>query len=227
MTPWEFGNLGNLDFGNQRRDGTMRKLNIIIDTREQEPLDFGSHTDVAVSRAKLWPGDYGLRGAPNLCAIERKSVSDLIGTLMTAYAGSHATSPKRFDCELKALKGISLSGGKAMILVEPDDLALRIGNSAEEQILAHHYRSAISPEHVMAFVACVRDYWHVPVVFAASRTHAAEIVYHTLRAVDSIRQCCKAADADILAAIEGARSAPRVSDDKSTAQTAPSDSRGV
>lgn len=205
----------------------MRKLNIIIDTREQEPLDFGSYTDVAVSRAKLWPGDYGLRGAANLAAIERKSVSDLIGTLKDGYAGIAATSPKRFDAELKGLRGIALGGGRAMVLVEPDGTAARIGNTAEEQIRSGDYRSAIKPEHVMAFVECIRSAWKVPVVLAASRTHAAEIVYHTLKAVDSIRQCCKAADADILAAIEGARSAPRGADDKSTAQTAPSDSRGV
>lgn len=179
----------------------MRKLQVIIDTREQEPLDFGSYNDVAVTRAKLWPGDYSLRAATNLVAIERKSVSDLVGTMLTAYAGIKATSPKRFDAELRALRGYALSGGRAMILVEPDGMALNIGNTAEEQILAHHYRSGVSPDHVLAFIECLRTAWHVPVVLAASRTHAAEIVYTVLKSVDAIRQTVKAADEEILKAI--------------------------
>ena len=180
----------------------MRKLQIVVDTREQNPLNFGAFEDVAVSTAKLWPGDYGLRGAANLAAIERKSVSDLIGTLKEGYAGIASTSPKRFDAELKALRGIALGGGRAMVLVEPDGTAARIGNTAEEQIRSGDYRSAIKPEHILAFIECIRTSWKVPVVLAASRAHAAEIVYTVLKSVDSIRQCCKAADADILAAIQ-------------------------
>lgn len=197
MGIWGFGNLAT----NEGTE-TMKKLAIVVDTREQEPLDFTPYPDVAITRAKLWPGDYSLRAATNLVAIERKSVSDLVGTMKEGYAGIAATTPRRFDCELKALRGYCLNGQKAMILVEPDGVARQVGNTAEEQIMAHQYRSAISPEHVMAFVECVRSYWKVPVVLAASRTHAAEIVYTTLKAVDSIRQTIKAADADILAAIQ-------------------------
>lgn len=211
-----------------RKDHAMKKLPIVIDTREQLPLDFSPWADsVSITRATLWPGDYSIRGANTRVAIERKSVSDLIGTMLGGYAGFAATSPKRFDCELMALRGLALSGGKALIVIEPDGTAANIGNTAEEEVKAHQYRSRVPPDMVLAFVSRIRESWHVPVVFAASRSHAAEIVYTTLLAAETLRRTAKAADADILAAIEGARSAPRVSDDKSTAQTAPSDSRGV
>lgn len=211
-----------------RKDHGMKKLPIVIDTREQLPLDFSPWGDsVSITRATLWPGDYSIRGATHLIAIERKSVTDLIGTMMSGYAGYGATTPKRFDAELMALRGLALSGARAMILVEPDGLAQNIGNDAEEQIKAHHYRSMITPDKVLAFVQSLRENWRVPVVFAASRHHAAEIAYHALLAAETLRRTAKAVDADIVSAIEGARSAPRVSDDKSTTQSAPSDSRGV
>ena len=95
----------------------MRKLPIVIDTREQNPLDFSAFADVRIVRAELWPGDYSLQAATHLVAIERKSVSDLIGTMPGGYAGFSATTPKRFDRELSALCGYPRRGGRAFVLV--------------------------------------------------------------------------------------------------------------
>ena len=176
----------------------MRKLPIVIDTREQLPLDFSAYPDVRTERRKLWPGDYSLKAATCLVAIERKSVSDLIGTMMTGYAGYNATTPKRFDAELKAMRGYVAHGATAFVLVEPDAFAFM---DAESQIRGGNYRSTIPPDTVMAFVDCIRRGWGVGVVFAESRVHAAEIVVRTIRAVDAHRQADKAFDKDILAAI--------------------------
>ena len=155
----------------------MPKMPIVIDTREQRPLDFSPFPDVRVVRAELWPGDYSLQAATNMVAIERKSVSDLIGTMKEGYAGFSATTPKRFDRELLALRGYSRGGGRAFVLVEPD----AHGQTAARQISAANYRAAIDPEKVWAFIHSLRSVWLVDVVMADSREHAAEIVVSAVR----------------------------------------------
>lgn len=160
----------------------MRKIAIVIDTREQQPLEFCSFPDVRVVRAKLWPGDYSLQAYSRMLAIERKSVSDLIGTMMTGYAGLTATTPRRFDCELLGMGGILHLGGRAFVLVEPD---LFWGGSPEEQIRGAHYRVDIPPAEILQFIETIRHGWMIPVILASSRVHAAEIVAHAVRAANA------------------------------------------
>ena len=57
----------------------MTDLVVITDTREQRPLRFSDK--VQVFRKKLEVGDYSLMGAEDQVAIERKSLSDLLGTI--------------------------------------------------------------------------------------------------------------------------------------------------
>lgn len=155
----------------------MRKLPIVIDTREQNPLDFSAFEDVRVVRAELWPGDYSLQAATRMVAIERKSVSDLVGTMTGGYAGFGATTPKRFDRELTALGSYPRRGGRAFVLVEPDVAT----QSAEEQIRSGNYRAVIEPEKVLSFIQSIRDRWLVDVVLAESRAHAAQFVVEAVR----------------------------------------------
>lgn len=165
----------------------MKRLPIVIDTREQTPLDFSPFPDVRTVRAKLWPGDYSLQAATRMVAIERKSVSDLIGTMKDGYAGFTATSPKRFDCELTALGSYPRRGGRAFVLVEPD-----VGTqTAEEQIRAGNYRAMIPPEKVLAFIQTIRDRWLVEVVLAESREHAAEFVVSAVRPFASYKSVAR------------------------------------
>ena len=149
---------------------------IVIDTREQHPLDFSIWKDVTVQRRELWPGDYTVLGGSQYLAVERKSVSDLVGTMKTGYAGICSTTPKRFDRELMALHSVIARGGRAFVLVEPDG-PLGTVCPAFEQIKAHSYRSIIAPDKVIAFVKTIRSCWRVPVIMTDSRTQSAEIVY--------------------------------------------------
>lgn len=152
------------------------KVVIVIDTREQRPLDFSFWKDVTVQRRELWPGDYTVLGGSQYLAVERKSVSDLVGTMKTGYAGIGSTTPKRFDRELMALHSVIARGGRAFIIVEPDG-PLGTVCPAYEQIKAHSYRSIISPDKVLAFIQSIRSGWRVPVIMTDSRTQSAEIVY--------------------------------------------------
>ena len=149
---------------------------IVIDTREQRPLDFSFWKDVTIQRRELWPGDYTVLGGAQYLAVERKSVSDLVGTMKTGYAGISSTTPKRFDRELMALHSIIARGGRAFVLVEPDG-TLGTVCPAYDQIKAHAYRSIIAPDKVLACIQSIRSCWRVPVIMTDSRVQSAEIVY--------------------------------------------------
>lgn len=61
-------------------------FNLIIDTREQSPLTFRSTDNYSIIAKKLDFGDYGLELDNKLiCVFERKSSSDLYGTLTSGH----------------------------------------------------------------------------------------------------------------------------------------------
>lgn len=57
---------------------------VIVDTREQTPFEFTNHRNwiAGIKRHKLAAGDYSVEGMERLLALERKSLTDLITTLM-------------------------------------------------------------------------------------------------------------------------------------------------
>ncbi len=87
-------------------------LRIVIDTREQDPLEpyilaKGERTYLETVRRKLDFGDYALEGYESVICIERKSVADLYGTLFgagTNAAGEAAPNQERFRAEMLRAK---------------------------------------------------------------------------------------------------------------------------
>lgn len=71
-------------------------MKIITDSREQLSLDFSKFRDVESVRTKLDAGDYSVVGYENLISFERKSVQDLVGTLVSGH--------QRFLRELERMK---------------------------------------------------------------------------------------------------------------------------
>lgn len=69
---------------------------IIEDTREIRPLSFAKFKNIEVVRTKLDAGDYSIACYENVISFERKSVQDLVGTLV----GGH----QRFLRELERMK---------------------------------------------------------------------------------------------------------------------------
>ena len=61
-------------------------MKIIIDSREQAPFTFGDYDCEAVS-GSLPTGDYSLAHLEHQIAIERKSLSDLVGCLFCGSRG--------------------------------------------------------------------------------------------------------------------------------------------
>lgn len=72
-----------------KRDGRsitrqIPKPIVLIDTREKIPFDFGRFPNwvAGEKRLKLKAGDYSVEGMEKLIALERKTLSDLVTTLM-------------------------------------------------------------------------------------------------------------------------------------------------
>ena len=78
---------------------TVVKMKIVIDTREQTPLDFERY-DCEVVRGGLATGDYSVAGLESLAAVERKSEEDLLGCL--------TRERPRFERELARARGMEL-----------------------------------------------------------------------------------------------------------------------
>ena len=88
------------------------KLTVITDTREQTELDFSKFRDVESVQKGLKTGDYSVEGYEDQICFERKSIPDLVGTLI----GGH----ERFLREMDRMKSFDAK----YILVErtPDRL---------------------------------------------------------------------------------------------------------
>src|SRR5260370_22642077 len=68
---------------------------IVVDTREQAPLPFAR---LKTQAGTLATGDYSVAGVESLFAVERKSISDLVGCCM-------GQNRDRFERELHRLRG--------------------------------------------------------------------------------------------------------------------------
>jgi len=119
---------------------------IVVDTRETEPYSFSPERAAVVRRA-LPAGDYSLEGMEQRVAVERKTLPDLVQTVIRER--------ERFRRELQLLSGYEA----ACVVVEaqlPDALAGR-------------YRSGAHPSSVFgAVVSIILDHG-VPVFFCGNR----------------------------------------------------------
>lgn len=81
-------------------------LTLVLDTREQDSLSFDMFKGVETVRQGLKTGDYSIQGYENSICFERKSVADLVGTLIRGH--------ERFLREMERMKEFDV----AYILVE-------------------------------------------------------------------------------------------------------------
>jgi ERCC4-type nuclease len=128
---------------------------ILIDSREQTPWSFPCET----LRGTLHEGDYTLIGTDRYIAIERKSLGDLVQTVIQGWV--------RFRKELNRLSGYDI----AVIAVEAN-----IGD-----VLAHKYESDANPLSVIGRCHdCLIDHG-VPVLFWGPKAEAEVTAYRLLR----------------------------------------------
>lgn len=91
---------------------SVEQITIILDSREQDGLSFDGFRGVDVIRYGLKTGDYSIQGYENVICFERKSIQDLVGTLI----GGH----ERFLREMERMKSFE----EKYILVENTPIML-------------------------------------------------------------------------------------------------------
>ena len=122
---------------------------LIIDTREQAPFNFPEDV-VSVTRRALPAGDYTLEGLEDLAVVERKSLDDLVQSLIR--------NRDRFHRELRKLQ--SIPGACVVVKAGLNDL------------LAHQYKSGVHPGAVWGAVLSVIVDFSIPVFFCGNRAAA-------------------------------------------------------
>jgi len=136
---------------------TASPITIVVDSREQDPLQFGP--DVMVTTGTLPAGDYSVRHLEDRAAVERKSLPDLVACI--------GPERERFMRELIRLRGYPCRG-----LVVEASLA---------DILAHNYRSQTAPAAVLGSLAAWSTRYAIPVWFCGDHAGAAAVTLAILR----------------------------------------------
>lgn len=133
------------------------KVNVVADTREQEPYSFPPERFLIARRA-LPAGDYSLAGFEHDVVIERKTAEDFVHTVIRER--------DRFRNELLKLQTYMCS----CIVVE----------AGFEELLSGNYRSGAHPASVIgAALSIIVDYG-VPVFFCSNRQCACRFVQEYL-----------------------------------------------
>lgn len=136
----------------------LREMIIISDTREQYPYIFPNY--VAVKRDTLNTGDYSVVGMESIITVERKSKTDLFGSLGKGRA--------RFKREFQRLSEIP----KAYLMVE----------SSLENLSKRPSYSRMNPVSVIRSLISWSEKYNVHIIYAGDR-ESAEL--YTLRLLES------------------------------------------
>lgn len=141
-------------------------LKLVVDSREQAPLDFTGY-DCTVERGSLPTGDYSVAGLTDRVAVERKSLDDLIGCLM-------GDNRDRFERELARARGYDFFA----VVVE----------AAWEHLARGQYRSRMKPHSAAQSVVAFQVRYGVPFLFAGTRKAAAYLTLSLLEKYVSEQQ---------------------------------------
>lgn len=133
-------------------------MRIIVDSREQTPLDFTRY-GATPEPGSLEVGDYAPAGLGHVCAVERKSLPDLIASL--------TWERERFERELRRARGL-------------DAFAVVIEGSLG-QVRRHEYRSQAKPHAILQSLCAFSCRYAVTWIWADDAAGAAYFTFHFLR----------------------------------------------
>ena len=132
------------------KDSAPLLPSIVIDTREQEPLQFSKLPTV---EGTLSTGDYSVLGLENDFTVERKSLSDLFGSLTSGR--------DRFMREIQRMNAFVF---RRLLII-----------GSEWEIEQGVSRSRVNPKAVLHSLAAI-EARGVPVVFSSSPANAAALI---------------------------------------------------
>lgn len=133
---------------------------IIQDTREQTPLKFSSYVPVIVQ--DLYPGDYSILGLTNEFAVERKSIDDLVNSLIGKKILADGSRRYNRDRLIEELLAMSDYKFKAVVVT-----------GSREKIEQHYYTSRIEPKNVISMIASIEALTGVQFKFFSSQEQCA------------------------------------------------------
>lgn len=134
-------------------------MKIFCDSREQAPFSFGGY-DCEVLTGTLTTGDYSLAGLTDRCAVERKSLDDLLSCLT-------GEGRERFERELARARGLECFA----VVVE----------ASMQDIAEGRYRSRMKPHAALQSVLAFQVRYGVPFLWCGNRAVAEYAVFHYLR----------------------------------------------
>lgn len=136
-------------------------MRILIDSREQTPYAFAGaqYQGTTATTGTLTTGDYSLQGLSDLIALERKSLSDLTGTLTTGR--------DRFKRECERGKGFQYFG----LIIE----------ASIEDVRKHNYRSRMTPQSLLQTLATYSVRYGLHVHWCGSRAGGEYMTYSLLQ----------------------------------------------
>lgn len=134
-------------------------LAIVVDTREQAPYGFDRFPGVEIIRAGLKTGDYSIQGFEHRIALERKSLSDLVGSL--------STGRDRFERELDRARALACFA----VVVE----------ASMEDVARHRYTSRMTPHAALQSVLAFQVRYGCPFVWAGSRRGGEYVTFWMLQ----------------------------------------------
>ncbi|MCK4565263.1 MAG: ERCC4 domain-containing protein [Verrucomicrobia bacterium] len=127
------------------------KPSLVIDSREQRPLEFANLQSVG---GTLYSGDISILGMEHLVSWERKELNDLVQSVTRGR--------DRFERELHRLRGYHFR----RVVIE----------GTEDAIMNHRYRSKASPKSILHSVYALECRFNIPFIWAGSRENAARII---------------------------------------------------
>jgi DNA excision repair protein ERCC-4 len=120
------------------------EFTIVIDSDEKKPWVFDN---VPTVRRKLAKGDYSIEGYENSISIERKSLTDFVGTILYSYL--------RFSLEMSAFSQYQ----SACIVVEASPL----------DVVKGRHKSGASAHSVLAISLAISNKYGIPVHWWGNR----------------------------------------------------------
>jgi len=130
---------------------------ILIDSREQLRWKF---TDINTETVALQTGDYSVRGMEHLVTIERKSLSDLFGTLSLAKGNQDHWN--RFRRELERMRDYKYK----FLVIE----------SIPSRIWKGTRYSKMSPSSIMSQLVSISIEFDIHILFTENRTQSQNYV---------------------------------------------------
>ena len=145
----------------------MERLNIIIDTREQQPWAFGPDVDCSIGTLRT--GDYAIQGDDHF-AIERKSLDDFLGTIGSGW--------ERFKRELDRMDKAEFIA--KIIIVESDFIHTCFTIKNGQIVPPSHNHPCLAPAFIQKRIAEL-SMMGVSVLFAACPELAATLAMAIFR----------------------------------------------